>query len=86
MTKVCIKPPSGEESSYEDLHGFARAEKVTRIIRRAQRNGVLDLLPEKILRALKIESLETAELHQLEGVETMLDALCIYCSKPIEFA
>lgn len=82
MTKVCRKPPSGEESSYEDLHGFAKAEKVAGIIRRAQRNGVLDLLPDRILRVLKIESLETAELHQLEGVESMLDALCIYCSRP----
>lgn len=82
MTKVCRKLPPGEESSYDDLHGFAKSQKVAAIIDRARRNGVLDLLPDRILRVLKIESLETAELHQLEGVETMLDALCIYCSRP----
>lgn len=58
----------------------AQRDLVMRIKKKAAANGVLDLVRPRILEPLRIASLETAELHELRAVQTMLASMCLFAS------
>lgn len=62
----------------ERLSQLACKELVRRIETKAEANQVEHLIKPRILDVLSIRSLETALLHELKAVESMLLALCLY--------